>query len=59
MQRSGSSAPAGSWQASIQFPVQTGTAWRRHISAIAAYLVVTLPSPAPRPAQHDKEPSAN
>jgi hypothetical protein len=58
MQRSGSSVSAGSWQASIQFPVQIGTAWHRHISAIAAYIVVTLPSPSPRPLHHGKDISA-
>lgn len=59
MQRSGINAPPGSWRASAQFPVQTGNAWRRHISAIAACIVVTLPSPRPRPLHRGNEASAN
>jgi hypothetical protein len=44
MQRA-SSTSAGSWRASIQFHTQPGTAWRRHIAAIAAYIPVVSPSP--------------
>jgi hypothetical protein len=57
MQRRTSSASAGSWQASIQFYTQPGTAWRRHIAAIAAYTLVAPLSPHPRCFHHGKEAS--
>jgi hypothetical protein len=44
MQRNASSASNVSWQASIQFQTQLGTAWRRHIAEIAAYIPVASPS---------------
>lgn len=44
MQRNAGSASIVSWQASIQFQTQLGTAWRRHIAEIAAYIPVASPS---------------
>jgi len=44
MQRNASSASNVSWQASVQFQTQLGTAWRRHIAEIAAYIPVASPS---------------
>jgi hypothetical protein len=38
MQRSATNGSTGSWQASIQIHTQPGTAWRRHIAAIATYI---------------------
>jgi len=59
MQRSGGSASAGSWHASIQFQTQPSTAWRRHISKMAAEIPVASPSPYLRCFRNGKEASTH
>ena len=56
MQRNASSASNVSWQVSVQFQTQLGTAWRRHIAEIAAYIPVATPSGHSR--RQDKETAA-
>jgi len=57
MQRSTGHASAGSWQAAVQFHTQLGTAWHRHIAAIAAGIPVGSTSPNSGCLHHGKEAS--
>jgi hypothetical protein len=52
MQRSANSASSGSWRASIQFQAEPGTAWRRHIAAIATDIAQAAPNPDSRRSLH-------
>jgi hypothetical protein len=56
MERSAGSTSIGSWQASIQFHTLPGTAWRRHIAAIAMDIAVASPTPYSQRHLHGKQP---